>query len=283
MAKPYLYFCGATPFNGELLEAEHLMIEDDIANTDFRSRRNFGNRIKQIAANEGQVCHAKHKQALTLNPFWRITVSCNDEAENMMILPPMDPSLSDKLMLLKVAKAPMPMPTRTDNERRAFREAIASELPHYLDFLRKMEIPPEIRGNRFGVLTYQNPELLCCLNELSPEFQLLELIDSHLDFKEGKRRGLASELQADIEVLAPGNQTRNLFSYAGACGALLSHLVNKMPERVRSTKSKGKTYYTILAPEGHDVLPEAGNITKFPSVKFQDGDAQETGNNYSKN
>jgi hypothetical protein len=149
MAKPYLYFCGATPFNGELLEAVHLIIEDDIVKSDIGSRRNFGNKIKQVAANEGQVCHAKHKQALTLYPLWRISISCNNEPEHLTILPQMDPSLLDKVTILKAMKAPMPMPTRTDEERRALCETIEKELAHYLDYLIKMEIPAEMKCGRF--------------------------------------------------------------------------------------------------------------------------------------
>jgi hypothetical protein len=69
MAKPYQFMSGATPFNGNLFEAEHLMVEDDIASSDIRSRRSFGNYIKQFSANEEVQHHAKGKQAMTLKPF----------------------------------------------------------------------------------------------------------------------------------------------------------------------------------------------------------------------
>jgi hypothetical protein len=181
-----------------------------------------------------------------------------------MILPPIDEHLSDKLILLKVTKISMPMPTRTDENRRAFRKAIATELPHYLAHLLKMDIPLELRGDRFGVLTYQNPELLGRLNELSPEFQLLELIDTYLPFKEEKWRGLASSLQGDLEICAPSNQIRSLFSFSTACGVYLARLADKMPNRIEGTKSKGRTYYTITAPEDRKACPQGGNILSFP-------------------
>src|SRR5262249_29583083 len=77
--KPYRYMSGRTDFNGELFEAEHLMIEDEAPSTDLRSRRAFGTHIKSFAVNETHSCHAKNKQALTLKPFWRVTISLNDE------------------------------------------------------------------------------------------------------------------------------------------------------------------------------------------------------------
>ena len=75
---------GATEFNGELFGCEHLMIEDDIGSTDFRARRNFGTRIKEFTVNEVQSCHAKNRQAINLKPFWRLSITLNEEPENLL-------------------------------------------------------------------------------------------------------------------------------------------------------------------------------------------------------
>jgi hypothetical protein len=56
---------GATAFNGNLFEAEHLMIEDDVGSFDIRARRHFGAYLKQFTANEGVQHHAKNRQAMT--------------------------------------------------------------------------------------------------------------------------------------------------------------------------------------------------------------------------
>ena len=54
---------------------------------------------------------------MTLKPFWRMSISCNEEPENLMILTPMDDSLADKMIILKAYRNPMPMPqsTRAEN------------------------------------------------------------------------------------------------------------------------------------------------------------------------
>ena len=119
-AKPHRYMNGGTDFNGDLFGCEHLMIEDEEASTDIRARRNFGTKIKEITANETHSCHAKYRPAISLSPFWRITISVNDELENLMILPPIDESLEDKLIILKAEKHAMPMPTETNEEREIF-------------------------------------------------------------------------------------------------------------------------------------------------------------------
>jgi hypothetical protein len=115
-----------------------------------------------------------------------------------------------------------------------------------------MEIPVQLRAGRFGVLIYRNPEVLERLDELSAELQLLELIDTCVSFKGKAWSGPASELQGCLEIVAPSNQIRKLFYYSSACGVLLGKLADKMPHRVKSTKSKGRVYYSISPPEGHD-------------------------------
>jgi hypothetical protein len=53
-----------------------------------------------------------------------------------------------------------------------------------------MQIPEKFRSPRYGVETYHNPEVLKAMNEIAPEFQLLELIDQH--FNEARNRGRES-------------------------------------------------------------------------------------------
>src|SRR5439155_7072976 len=96
-AKPFRYMSGATQFNAELFGAEHLMIEDEHSSTDIRARRTFGAQIKQFTVNKTQSCHDKKCRALMLSPFWRISLSVNDEPEAMMVLPPMSDSEQDSL------------------------------------------------------------------------------------------------------------------------------------------------------------------------------------------
>ena len=111
MASPHAYMTGVTPFNSELFRAEHLVIEDNTASTDIRARRAFGALLKTITVNEDQPCFGKGREALNLTPFWRLFISANDEPENLMVLPPIDESVTDKLIPLKATNTSMPMPT----------------------------------------------------------------------------------------------------------------------------------------------------------------------------
>ncbi|HEY3899598.1 MAG TPA: hypothetical protein VGM54_13340 [Chthoniobacter sp.] len=248
-AKPYLFMTGNTPFNSELFGAEHLMIEDESASKDIRARGVLGAFIKMITVNRTQSCHPKNRPAFTLTPWWRLTISVNEEPEHLMVLPPLDDSLRDKIILLQAFKKPFPMPNGTTEEKEAFWKQLVSEIPAFLDFLSHWEIPVALRNNRFGIATYHNPTLIAALGELQPEIRLLNIIDgSHTTIRAGHDwEGTAVELQRDLtdKDAKMLYEARQLLSWPNACGTYLGRLAKQFPERVTSRVVSGKTYWRI--------------------------------------
>jgi hypothetical protein len=258
MAKPYLYMSGQTSFNGNLFGSEHLSIEDEVPYTDIKSRRNFGAKIKEITAIDEQNCHIKFRNGITLPVFWRLTISVNDETENLLILPPFDDSIEDKLILFKVAKRAMPMPTATNQERAAFWEKLASELPAYVEYLfNSWKINKLLVSQRYGVTHYQNPDILEQLGELAPETRLLQLIDAEI-FKPvlptgrptNPWQGTAIELEQRLTSY-PSDvvlQARELLSWQGASGTYLGRLRKTQPKRISYQKTRTDRIWTIVSP-----------------------------------
>lgn len=267
-AKPYRYMSGATDFNGDLFGAEHLMIEDDIASCDIRARRNFGARIKDFTVNEVQSCHAKNRQAISLKPFWRVSVSVNDEPENLLILPPLDDSIKDKLLLLKVQSQPPIRRTVTLEERSEFWRTLLDELPGFVWALKRWDIPAQIQGGRFGVLHFHHPDLLQAINDSAPETKLLALIDAAMKQKieiiEGNlcqttvtREGsgmpgarwlcTAELLERTISEQYP-NEARRLFTWQNAAGIYLGRLADKYPQRVRQHRTANERLWIVEPP-----------------------------------
>lgn len=255
-SNPYQYMTGKTNFNADLFRTEHLMIEDQAESTDMRARRNFGSRIKEIAANQDQHCHGKNKEALTLTPRWRLTISLNDEPERMLVLPPIDDDIGDKIILLKVAKRTMPMPTASPEEKNAFWEAIMAELPAFVHFLQHWEIPENLRNARYGIRYYHHPELLEALNETAPESRLLNLVDAEIftggwnwnNSWTGTAIQLEQRLTSRTSESGVTHQARSLLSYANSCGTYLGRLERKPNSRVSRTNSGGTTIWTIQPP-----------------------------------
>lgn len=242
-ASPWRYMSGSTDFNGELFGAEHLTIQDSAASTDIRARRHFGAHIKSMLFSRIQSCHAKNRQAVSLEPSWALSISVNDEPENLMVLPPLDESLKDKMMLLKCFLEPMPMPTETEEQRCVFESTLRSELPAFLHFVDKFEVPPDIVEPRCGVVAYQDQEILRELADISPEADLLNLIDNvifapHLDRStwEGTAGDLERELRKDTDFRS---SVERLLRWSQACGTYMHRLEHAQPGRFRFYREAG--------------------------------------------
>ena len=262
-AKPYRYMCGATDFNGDLFGAEHLMIEDEVAFTDIRARRAFGARIKDFTVNTVQSCHAKNRQALSVKPLWRLTITLNDEPENLLILPPIDESLEDKIILFKAYKRPLPMQTSTLEGYQRFMARLLAEVPAFLHLLVNYQIPERLKSERFGVTHFHHPELLASLSEMSPEMRLLGVIDAHLgegDGPAGRWTGTASELERMLYESKGAHEARRLLDWNNATGTYLGRLAKKMPHRVSQERTNSSRIWHINPPHWVGMGPEATTL-----------------------
>lgn len=266
-AKPYRYMCGATEFNGDLFGAEHLMIEDEVAFTDIRARRHFGARIKDFTVNTVQSCHGKNRQALSLKPFWRVSITLNDEPENLLILPPIDESLEDKIILLKAKKAPMPMDTSTLKGQQAFMAKLLLEIPAFLYVLQNFQIPAVMKSERFGVSHFQHPALLSALSEMSPEMRLLALIDVALEEREdvGEWAGTATDLERMLYESKSGFEARRLLDWNNATGTYLGRLSKKLPHRIKAQRTNSSRQWSISPP--HWFFPDHEKSAQLAPVE----------------
>jgi hypothetical protein len=273
-AKPALSMRGETPFNADLFEAEHLMIEDDLPSSDIRARRAYGTFMKQLAANEKVHHHAKGKQPMVLEPLWRLSVSTNEEPENLMILPPIDDSVSDKILILKVERNPLPMPAQTDEERKAFIDRIKSELPAFVHHLINLKVAEEHQalstegGRRYGFKGYQNPEILEAINGLSPEHQLLELIDEAFSGKEESWTAKASWIETVIR-LEFRDQAAKLFYHSRVCATLLDRLATKEKERVSWGWGHGKVKIFTIRNFPPKIVESIPRVTSKGQANYQ--------------
>lgn len=256
-AKPMQYVTGKTPFNKDLTRAEHWMMEDEHAATDIKSRRALGTAIKDITVNQQHRMHAKGRDACVSVPlFIRLTISLNDEAENMMVLPPLDDSVLGKLMLFHVRNA-FDFDINEPEKRLAFEKAMGDELPAFLWFLlNRWVIPTEMQDTRFGVKAYANLEIVEVFDENAPELQMLELIDraffSGDSLKE--KHGTATEIQSELVAAESlvSYDARRLLYFNSACGVYLGRLAASRPERVVKRGSRGHRGFawSIYPPTG---------------------------------
>lgn len=258
-ADPTAYMLNKTTFNAELLGSEHLAIQELPSGLDRESRAFLGEQLKKIVATEGHSYHPKGLDAVTMYPFWRVTISINKNPERIKSLPAINSDIADKIILFLVESKPMPMPARTVEERRAFRAAIYNELPAFVHFLLNWTSPPELQksehAGRFGHDAFHHPQIIADLFEQEPESGLLYMIDNEvfdtLDEQPqawGWRPAMQLHEQLTADSCRFAAQAKKLFSYPGACGSLLSRLYEKFPQRFKKKHTNTGNVWMIHPP-----------------------------------
>jgi hypothetical protein len=128
-----------------------------------------------------------------------VIVTCNADPESIRILPDVEMSLLDKVMLFKIKTAARDFTNAADR--------IRAELPYFAGYMRDFEIPEHCQGEpRFGVNCYHHPELIetarqsgktAAFSELLEMFK--ESIFANVNCQEwvGSATQLLSEMMAD--------------------------------------------------------------------------------------
>ena len=246
IAEPYRYAVGRTHFNEDLFKAAHLVISDQKQPADRNDMREF---IRRVASNGFDSWHGKNKEAITLPTTWRMSVSCNEEEADLKIIPSLE-GLEDKLLLLRCALCPMPMPTGTPEERKKFAAALAKEVPAFIYELLNFEIPRALYHERFGIKGYLEPDLLRMVQQLDPEQELLELVQAA---KQGSPQLVLVDITANelhVNIFAQTNLRNQLMTVARS-PIRLGQLLGKPAYRndgivTRSKFVTGYQYYTII-------------------------------------
>jgi energy-coupling factor transporter ATP-binding protein EcfA2 len=248
VSDPFRYMMGQTQFNRDLCAAEHWQIQDPPTTTDMRTRRLFGSYLKEATVNREFSIHAKGKDALYVPIFRRITISVNDEPENLAVVPPMDPSIEDKIFLFRCARA------EVGSDREEIWARVLSEI-HQIRFWlltdKNLSIPKEHRDDRFGVKAWHHPELMEELTALSAENRLLQIIDQVLydgEGPHGSKTVKAIELEHSLRESKFGFACEKLLSYSGACGSHLGKLSKSHPKRIQKHVKDGTSFWTIQPP-----------------------------------
>lgn len=275
-ADPTKYLLGKTTFNAEMGGAEHLAMQELPSGLDFKSRVLLADELKRLIATESHALHPKYCDALTLFPWWRVSLSINNNVDRLKALPALTSDFGDKILLLLCESHPMPMPTGTPEERRAFRDVITAELPAFVAFLLSWEIPAELsqtkHASRFGHDHFHHPKLVAALFDQEAESSLLYILDNCPDlynmppavFKAaggqesaeddawgwGAADLLREQLCDDTQFGRFASQARKLLGAPwNPCGTYLSKLAEKFPERVKSKHSNKGNLWLIRAPK----------------------------------
>jgi hypothetical protein len=192
MGRPFGWLAGQTDFNSELFECTHLSIEDEYAQWDLKSRREFGAGIKRLTANVDQKLHRKGLPAYMVRPYWRVTISLNDDGDNLHVLPPIDASLEDKIIMVQCGFHG----TGLGSPHLGIK--LEEELPAFLHYLLNVyELPEQYKSDRYGVKEFMHPNLRELLCETDPSLVLEEIFRKM--YKDKPVEKLVSEILVDVK------------------------------------------------------------------------------------
>jgi len=247
---PAKFLFESDEFNGDVFAAEHLMLSE-IPTPSQRTvdRTSLAEKIKQVVANPSQRMRLMRTEPCSVSPYWRLTISVNDDPDKLRSLPIITADFGDKVLVFHCAAKPLPIITTNSIENQhEFRRVMEEELPHYLHWLlNEWQIPEELKtyedgknATRFGFREYHAP---CIKDELfddTPAAQLMSLIDSAV------LRGVE---KSGEEMLGDGPQELKLWDLV-VDKEVPPLWVNGQHLKIRAWHGKAETLQMLLTGEG---------------------------------
>lgn len=242
-ANPLTAWSGKLPWNDHLVGAELLLLDDSQGATDYKSRLEFAAKFKSSIYAASVEMNRRNNSSMTLRPVWRVMVCCNDNPENLLILPPINSDTADKITLLKISKIVLGVDTSSPDGRIELQSTIEGELGAFAGILEQFIIPDELRDSRSGVIAWQHPDLLEAIEQTKPETKLAELLQSSFTQSSDLWTDLptaltASEVESRLTMFGRStcDQARKLFAWPAACGSYLSKLAKSSSEIVENAE-----------------------------------------------
>ena len=249
-----LKFLNEGKFNKDLFSASLLVLDDKAAAANLEERRMRVGALKSLLWDQDQRMEGKGADALdlTIQPFWRLVIAGNP-GPGYNVLPTLDKSLRDKMILLHAGQADG-LPT-TNEERAAWAKRINQELPALAAFLLKFRADAKV-DPRTGCVNFWHPTIENALMELQPEMRLLEMIDNlNLIGDDAPLwEGTASEFEQEMRSLDKDDDGKKsgmmdrMFYNGQRAGAMLTELAEQT-RRVIKTNRGGTSHYRIYRTE----------------------------------
>jgi hypothetical protein len=196
-----------TQFNKELLEVALWCIDDAVACQDAQAHQRFSEMIKRAVANPFFAYRAMYSDSARVEWAGRVIVTFNSDISSARIIPNLDSSIADKILVLQFAKL-----LRTFPESGKLLNIIAAELPFVLRWLIDWTPPIQLTDGappRFGMHSYIDADLRMKSLNAGGMSDLLEIIDlwltrsgiplreEHGDYWEGSAAAWFSKLSLD--------------------------------------------------------------------------------------
>jgi hypothetical protein len=165
------FLLGSDQFSGSLFEYGIWTVDDESASNDRKAKEKFSAALKKMAANPQVNIRAMYQQAQSIEWYGRVMITANDDPESLRLLPSIEISNSDKMIMLRCSPEGIQFPDNVVDE-------LNKEMPFFCAWLRDHKIPEEFRGDsRYGVISYCDPLVREEIKDQSPNTHILELVE----------------------------------------------------------------------------------------------------------
>jgi len=230
------YLMGKTAFNKDLFHKPFWTVDDALPGDNNQDHKAFGTMIKRVTANNMFEFHAKFKDSCQVSWSGRVMVTGNLDADSLRIIPDLDTSILDKLLLFKAAPRVSHFP-----EKHVLEATVRQELPHFAAWLCAWN-PPEYvidKDPRYGVARYHHEFLKQAAGESQDASTVREVLQSFVkDYKHGDFEGTSVEL---MQILLIDEGTRMLLGGSG------SNRARWMSIQLGKLEAKGDGFVTTVA------------------------------------
>lgn len=253
------FVMGEDQFNSSLMDCPIWSIDDAVLGTHFRARQTFSLNLKNLVANREIRSRAMYREGTDIVWGGRVYVTLNCDAESAKLLPDLEASNEDKVVIFRASDRETNQTMPTDAE-------VLAELPHYAAWLRGFKCPDAIRDARFGVKAWHHPKMLELIEDQSQSSGALDILEtwrkrhfentspSEYPYWCGSPADLMGTMLADDEIrpLAVG-QFKNVNALGMYVGTILSR--SHHPDWLARGKRRTNMRPIFVAhPKGH--LPQ---------------------------
>jgi hypothetical protein len=164
-------------WTANIAESPVIYVGDSRAAEDYKTATAFSNQLKKIVANATMRSAQKFGKEGDVPWYGRIMISCNLDSESLNILPNMELSNQDKILLFKASDTKFKFPPRSQCEA-----ALEAELPYFARFLLDWHPPDSVlsESHRFGVRKFHHHELFAVATSQGSSGVLADFLQSFI-------------------------------------------------------------------------------------------------------
>ncbi len=227
-AAAHRFLSGETNFNADVIGAELLVIDDEAARRELSKRLKLAQNLKSHFYAENVRLESKGVNALTVAPIQALVMAVNSDPQHLRVLPEIDETMRDKIILLQTARGELPADLRGSSR---LEEVLTQEIPGFLHYLESQDYSSHYDSGRLRC--YWDSRVVDALCLLSPEMQLHALIVATPALCGTFRPGAvvpeftAAEIQAALmENAGTRHPASTLLTYPNSCGIYLAKLAD---------------------------------------------------------